>query len=308
MLTFATTAKPFRGHIGIIQRNALQSWKLLHPDVEIILFGDDEGAAEVCAQFGLRHEPQVARNAHGIKRLDYIFDRAEEIARHDILCYINCDIILPSEFCSALAKVKVAHPQFLMVGRRWDTDITEPVNFSAGDWQSHVMRKAHAANHQQTEWYIDYFVFSRGLYHSKIPPLVIGRVFWDNWLIWFARDSGTPVVDASAMVRAIHQNHDYGYHPQGKLGVWNDEQARRNFQLAGGWGHLRNIADATEVLSLDGLRPNTKLYWVTAKRRVASAGRFLRFEVWNPSWFLFLGVTRPVRSILGLRSKAMRSR
>ena len=46
MLTFFTTAKPFREHDAIIQRNALKSWKLLHPDVEVIFFGDDEGAAE----------------------------------------------------------------------------------------------------------------------------------------------------------------------------------------------------------------------------------------------------------------------
>ena len=79
MLTLFTTAKPFRGHSGIIQRNALKSWTLLHPDVEIILFGDDEGAAEVCAEYGLRHEPHVERNEHGTKRLDYIFDRRKRL-------------------------------------------------------------------------------------------------------------------------------------------------------------------------------------------------------------------------------------
>jgi hypothetical protein len=306
MLTLFSTGKPFRGHSGIIQRNALKSWTLLHPDVEIILFGDDEGAAEVSEQYGLRHEPDVERNEHGMKRLDYIFGRAQEIARHDILCYVNCDIILMADFCSALRKVKAAHVQFLMVGRRWDTDITKPINFSGEDWQSDVIRKALVANHQQTEWYIDYFAFSRGLYLKRIPPLVIGRVSWDNWLIWCARALGVPVVDASAVVLAVHQNHDYGYHPQGKLGVWNDEQAQRNLQLGGGPDHVRNILDATEVMRLEGLRPNRKLYWITAKRRTAWAGRFLRFEVWNPVWFFFLGITRPIRSALGLRSAAMR--
>jgi hypothetical protein len=43
MLTLFTTAKPFEGHSGVIQRNALKSWKRLHPDVEVILFGDDAG-------------------------------------------------------------------------------------------------------------------------------------------------------------------------------------------------------------------------------------------------------------------------
>ena len=67
MLTLFSTAKPFLGHSGIIQRNALQSWKLLHPDVEVILFGDDEGAAEVARELGIRHEPQVDRHPLGIK-------------------------------------------------------------------------------------------------------------------------------------------------------------------------------------------------------------------------------------------------
>ena len=42
MLTIFSTPKPFRGHIGVIQRNAIESWKRIHPDVEIILFGDEE--------------------------------------------------------------------------------------------------------------------------------------------------------------------------------------------------------------------------------------------------------------------------
>jgi hypothetical protein len=40
MLTFFATAKPFLGDSGIIQRNTLQSWKHLAPDVEVILFGE----------------------------------------------------------------------------------------------------------------------------------------------------------------------------------------------------------------------------------------------------------------------------
>jgi hypothetical protein len=125
MLTLFTTAKPFEGHSGIIQRNALKSWRLLHPDVEVILFGDDAGSAEIAKELGLRHEPFVERNSFGTKRLDYIFGRAQELARHDFLCYCNCDIILLPEFCQTLKRVADTHPRFLMVGRRWDMDITK---------------------------------------------------------------------------------------------------------------------------------------------------------------------------------------
>ena len=93
MLTLFTTAKAFTGHSEIIQRNALKSWTLLHPDVEIILFGDDAGAVEISRELGLRHEPHVERNEFGTKRIDYIFRRAQQLARHDVLCYSNCDKI-----------------------------------------------------------------------------------------------------------------------------------------------------------------------------------------------------------------------
>src|SRR5258707_13164348 len=102
MLTIFTTAKAFRGHFNVIQRNALKSWTLLHPDVEVILFGDDAGAAEIARELRLRHEPYVARSEQGSKRLDYMFSTARGIARHDILCYVNCEIILMDEFLQAV--------------------------------------------------------------------------------------------------------------------------------------------------------------------------------------------------------------
>ena len=94
MLTIFSTPKPFRGHIGTIQRNAIQSWKRLHPDVEVILFGDDEGAAEAAREFGLRHVPDVPRNEFGTKLLRGFFEPAQRMAQYDRLCYVNCDIIL----------------------------------------------------------------------------------------------------------------------------------------------------------------------------------------------------------------------
>ena len=44
---------------------------------------------------------------------------------------------------------------------------------------------------------------------GKIPDFIIGRPGYDNWLIWKARRSLIPVVDASESVKAIHQNHYY---------------------------------------------------------------------------------------------------
>ena len=134
MLTIFSTPKPFIGHSNVIQRNALKSWTLLHPDVDVILFGDEEGAAMACRDLGVRHEPQVRRNELGTKYLDYLFKRAREMSPHKFLCYSNCDIMLTPDFEQALEIVAKAHTEFLMVGRRWDTDITEPWDFTQPDW------------------------------------------------------------------------------------------------------------------------------------------------------------------------------
>jgi hypothetical protein len=153
------------------------------------------------------------------------------------------------------------------------------------------------------EW-IDYFVFRRGLYSGNMPALVLGRVHWDNWLVWKALDEGCAVVDASAAVMAAHQNHDYGYHPWGKQGVWNDEEAGNNYRLAGGWRHLRTIADASEVLGAGGLRTNWKREWSAGRRYAGYAWRFGRHRVWETAWFALLGMTRTVREAMGWRGIA----
>src|SRR5215472_14588751 len=101
MITLFTTAKRFCGHFKVIQRNALRSWTLLHPDVEIILFGDEEGYAEAARDFRLRHEPHVPKNEFGTILVSGMFERAQALARHDLVCYVNCDILLLPDFRAA---------------------------------------------------------------------------------------------------------------------------------------------------------------------------------------------------------------
>src|SRR6267142_484770 len=159
ILTLFTTGKAFTGHSGVIQRNALGSWMRLHADVEVILFGDDEGAADVARELGLRHEPRVERNQFGSKRIDSMFARAAEIARHDVLCFCNCDIILLPEFCAALERVRGGHERFLMVGRRWDTNVREAVDFGDVNWGVGLKELAHQRGVQQPGWSVDYFAY-----------------------------------------------------------------------------------------------------------------------------------------------------
>ncbi len=98
-----------------------------------------------------------------------------------------------------------------------------------------------------SEWQIDYFAFPKSPC-SAIPPFAVGRIRWDNWMVWNARANRIPVIDASAFITAIHQNHDYNHHAQGQRGVWEGPEAARNYELAGRWRHIYSIADASHKI------------------------------------------------------------
>jgi len=304
MLTLFTTAKPFRGHIALIQNNALRSWKQLGPEIEIILFGDDEGSSEAAKELGLRHESKVERNEHGTNLVSYIFQRAQEIAMYDLVCYVNCDIVLTSDFRRAAGRLLPWESRFLMVGRRWDVEITELLDFSRSDWGDRITEQAKSHGCQRTYFNIDYFLFTKGLY-KDIPPFAIGRRMWDSWLVWKALQSGAPVVDSSAAVCAVHQNHDYSHHPLGMEGIWEGQEARRNFDLAGGPGYGRTIEDSTHRLTPESLFRN-RWYWLApAKRRLRSVKRVAAGWVRTYFWHPLLDRTRSLRHAMGLKQDAI---
>lgn len=293
MVTFFSTPKPFFGHVNVIQRNAIQSWKCVDAEAEIILFGDDPGAPEVCSELSIRHEPFAPRNAHGTKFLAPIFDRAAELARYDVLCYLNCDIVLLADFLPALRSLVQSPRRCLMVGQRRDLDIRQPLPFDSPLWQEELRTRALRQGKLRPPQWIDYFAFSRDLYRSRIPPFVIGRPSWDNWLIWYARHSGALVADATSLVTAVHQNHDYSYHPDGEAGVWQGAEARQNVALLNHGRCFATIQNATHRLTRHGLQRNLVHYPVLALRRLRAT--------LSRAWFRFLDLSRPLRHAAGLR-------
>lgn len=305
MLTIFSTPKPFDGHIGVIQRNAIASWKVLHPDVEIVLFGDEAGTAEICSELGLRHEPGVERTSEGTKLVRSIFGPAQRLSPHSILCYINCDIILGRDFIDAIRRVSDWGKPFLMVGRRWDSDVIAPIDLTSSEWEAKLREFFLREGVQRLYYNIDYFAFTKGIY-TDIPALSIGRVWWDHWLIWKASQQKAAVIDASDVVMAMHQNHDYAYHPEGQKGVWYGEGSQQNFALAGGFRHLHTLEDATYRLTDQSIEP-LRFYWMAPARRavrrvVKSVRDVVRVRVWHPA----LKATRTVRHAFGLRQGNVR--
>jgi hypothetical protein len=284
-ITILAMPKPFLGHIGVIQRNAIISWTLLRPRPEIILFGHEEGAAECARELGLVHIPKVERNRHGTPLLADIFAKAERRASYDVLAYVNADIILPREFTVGVEKVRGMFAKFLAVGRRTNLEVREALEFGEG-WEEKLKERTRREGQLESPTGIDFFVFRRGTY-EEVPPVAIGRVWFDQWCIKYARQKGLPVIDLTSFAPIVHQLHDYNHVAGGKQWVYGGVEAEENLVYYGERPHRYTILSATHLMTPEG-----------CVRRV-----FLRKEalaVQHFLWNIFVHKTRNVRKRLGL--------
>jgi hypothetical protein len=252
VLTVFSVAKPFRGKFATIQRNAILSWAQLQPKCQLLLFGNEEGIAEVAAETGATHLPTLERNEFGTPLVNNIFSQAQKHARFDRLCYVNADILLLSDFLPSIQRISDWNPRSLVVGHRWDLDVSDPLVWDNG-WEASLRSRVVTEAKLHPYSGIDYFVFPRGLWGS-IPPFATGHCgFWDNWLIFRARQLGIPVVDATACLTVVHQNHPNSYHAGGQANAcWNTE-TERNYELGGGLKNACTLRDATHRLVPSGI-------------------------------------------------------
>jgi hypothetical protein len=265
LLTLFTTPKPFRGHSGVIQRNALQSWTLLKPRPQIILIGDSPGAREIAEELGLEYAQEVEKNEFGTPLLRSIFHIGQSRARHPLACYINADIILPDSFLEGVQKTSAlmgARP-FLLIGRRWNVFLDAPLDFRQGDWEDYVAQLATTNGYRESAGATDYFLFPREI-DWGLPPFAVGRGAWDGWFLYNAKTMGASVIDATEVMTVYHQQHDYSHLHGGKTQL-TDGECRRNQRLRGTFARQYNIWDSSLLLTARGLEPAPPKRWAMAR-------------------------------------------
>ena len=264
-LTLFSAPKPFTNpHIAMIQRSAIRSWTLL-PDVEVILLGEETGLAEAARELGVKHIPQVERNAGGTPLISSMFKLARENSSSDLLCIINADMVLMPDFVSAAKQAATLKDKFVLLSQRWDYDITSPIDFAEG-WQSRLREDVRKQNQLHRPAGSDFFLFPRSCY-ADVPAFTIGRAGWDNWMIYNARRQNWSVIDCTPSVMIVHQNHDYSHLPGAKP-HYEHPDTDVNISLAGGQANVRyTILDSTHQLA-DGKLTRPRMTSLRFTRRL----------------------------------------
>ncbi|HMD90324.1 MAG TPA: hypothetical protein VKF38_14265, partial [Anaerolineaceae bacterium] len=169
-----------------------------------------------------------------------IFELVRGASSSPFLAYVNADILLLPDFVDVTRQVASQLQHFLLVGQRWDLDITSPIDFSAG-WQARLAGNIRDKGKLHPLGGSDYFIFPRECF-TRIPDFAIGRAGWDNWMIYEARRCGWRAVDATQSIHLVHQSHDYSHLPNGQP-HYRLPETFENVRLAGGARTILTLRD-----------------------------------------------------------------
>ncbi len=246
MITIFTIPKKSSDpHILLIQKNALESWRHIGSEVEVIVL----------------EEEVLEKNEFGTPLVNSAFSLASKMAKNQTVMYSNADMIFTNDLIKAVSIISKKE-KFLGVGRRIDLDIKDGIDFST-DWQEKIRLNAKEKGKLHSPAGIDYFIFKKDSL-GQIPPLTIGRVGWDNWMIYNAKKNDIDVIDLTHDVMAIHQNHDPM--PMNDLLRKKNPEALKNFSFLNGKASFCTTEDAQYRLENGILRKNL-FHWLPGLKR-----------------------------------------
>ncbi len=179
-----------------------------------------------------------------------MFEKAQTISKSLIMAYVNSDVILTNSFYEAAVNCK-AYKHFLLIGKRYNLQVSKLMEYGSS-WENQLRSKVKKEGKLHKHTGIDYFVFKR-LDWMEMPPFIVGRVAWDNWMVSEALRKGHKVIDGTEFVFVVHQNHRYAQ-VEGGLSIQKGPEALINKEVAANNGGLVKgfIIDATWKMTKTG--------------------------------------------------------
>ncbi|XP_014787946.1 uncharacterized protein LOC106881932 [Octopus bimaculoides] len=176
-----------------------------------------------------------------------IVDVLASFTNYDFYGYANGDILFDESLINTLKSIKEKIPQnkpILIVGQRINVNFTNRNHVAISDIlqiaQSGYLMKGVA---------VDYFITNQHFPWHKILDLVVGRIKYDNWLIYFANSQNITIIDTTHTLTAVHQTttdgNDAGWKHPNKY--CNDAIIRANKKrFRTRWGYIWCVPYYTE--------------------------------------------------------------
>lgn len=214
MITFFTTTKAFIDKNLVNQINAIKSWIIGNKyGCEAIIFQKEKGIEKINGVPNIRIIEKIRSNENNVPFINAMFYEANLLAKNDILCFLNADIIINDDFIESLLKIhKSLKKKYLVVGQRYDTFFDYFIDFQNPQWYNDLIKKNHDTLKIHPPFGSDYFAFPKNQYpQGSLPDLLVGRNGWDNYMFYETRMKSYKLINLSSQYKVIHQNHNYNH-------------------------------------------------------------------------------------------------
>lgn len=248
MITFLASPKPFVGIADIHQRRAIASWKALHPDVEIFLYGTADGIEQCATEMGVNCVTDIETTELGTPYLNEIVDHGAHEGRHDTQAFVNCDIMLVDDLWATL-KI-LPFKQYLLSNARVNLPESVDMDVTVPGWLDDLFALARAGQ-LHVSYGSDLFVYQRGLW-AGAPKLIIGRAGIENGMFDYVLRCGVPLIDATESVLSLHPFHDYGHVEGGRDEIFKGPEKQLNYRVFGDF--IPNVRDGAWMIKNGRLR------------------------------------------------------
>lgn len=231
-IIFFSLPRKFEGIFDIIQTNAITSRTQFIPTKNIVLFGDDQWTKEICEDLWITHHIPLQYNFDKVPYFSYLLQEMCMLYPDKIICYINSDIIITSNFIEFIENTEIPFENFMISWHRRNIEVKEFIDFSKKSRETVLHKKCETSGKKANTW-DDFFIFPSFIF-KDIPILpYIMRPFFDNFMIYICLRNKIPLIDATNSITTVHQKHDYNYYQEAQKSPLTRKESLYNLNLIG---------------------------------------------------------------------------
>ena len=183
----------------------VKNWLSLHPFVIPAIFTNETDVGNKCRRQGWEVFPIHEAAADGIPVLKYMHRDVMTAFNTTFYAYSNGDILHTDNLVQTLISLTHSidmHKPGMIIGKRTNVDnVTEK---EASSW-TNISAMAKSRGKLFTGIALEYFITTRIYPWKDIAEVVIGRIRYDNWLVFYSRKQNHTVIDATQTILAVHQ-------------------------------------------------------------------------------------------------------
>ena len=229
LLTLFTSWKD-NSSLHLVRNRTVRNWASLRPFVIPVIITNEQGIASECRRKGWNVLPTRVTAADGIPVLKYMYDDAMAAYNTTFYSYSNSDILYTDTLIDTLVSiayrlhgslniesltdypvelVKSSYIQkpMLIIGRRVNVEnVTEGESLT---WKD-ITSTARGRGELFSPLAMDYFITTRIYPWKDIADVVVGVLYYDDYLVYNALKQKHIVIDATKTLLAFHQTTSAG--------------------------------------------------------------------------------------------------